>query len=96
MEKERAITLFKNDWLNVMALNAAFALLVRMVQTDLIESNAFTGFVMNMYSYLDNNSNPTQKEIEHLFDGNICRCTGYRPIFDAMKTVRSRHGSCSD
>ena len=31
---------------------------------------------MNMYSLLQSNPTPTQQEIESLFDGNICRCTG--------------------
>ena len=34
---------------------------------------------------------PSVEEIEDLFDGNICRCTGYRPILDAMKSF----GKCS-
>ena len=45
-----------------------------------------SGFVMNMYSLLQSNPTPTQQQIEDLFDGNICRCTGYRPILDAMRT----------
>ena len=45
-----------------------------------------TGFVMNMSAYLANNPSPTKKQIEDAFDGNICRCTGYRSILTAMKT----------
>ena len=41
---------------------------------------------MSVYSLLKNNSKPTRKEIEHSLDGNICRCTGYRAILDAMKS----------
>ncbi|MEO1594523.1 MAG: molybdopterin cofactor-binding domain-containing protein [Pseudomonadota bacterium] len=45
-----------------------------------------TGFVMNMSAFLANNPKRTKKEIEQAFDGNICRCTGYRAILTAMKT----------
>ncbi len=47
------------------------------------------GMVMNMYSLLQNNPSPTKKQIEDHFDGNLCRCTGYRPILDAMNTFAS-------
>jgi xanthine dehydrogenase/oxidase len=43
------------------------------------------GFVMNMYSLLQNRPSPTEREIEDVFDGNICRCTGYRPILAGFK-----------
>ncbi|MEO0575261.1 MAG: molybdopterin cofactor-binding domain-containing protein [Pseudomonadota bacterium] len=45
-----------------------------------------TGFVMNMSAFLANKTQPTKKDIEQAFDGNICRCTGYRAILTAMKT----------
>jgi len=43
------------------------------------------GIVMSMYTLLRNSSKLTMKEIEHGLDGNLCRCTGYRPILDAFK-----------
>lgn len=47
------------------------------------------GFVMNMSEFIVNNPNATKKEIESAFDGNLCRCTGYRPILTGMKTFAS-------
>lgn len=46
------------------------------------------GFVMNMHSLLieKDGQELTKKQIEQAFDGNICRCTGFRPILHAMKT----------
>eukprot|EP01117_Protostelium_nocturnum_P009312 TRINITY_DN3335_c0_g1_i3.p1 TRINITY_DN3335_c0_g1~~TRINITY_DN3335_c0_g1_i3.p1 ORF type:complete len:1378 (-),score=549.37 TRINITY_DN3335_c0_g1_i3:123-4256(-) len=44
------------------------------------------GWVMNMYDLLENNPNPTPKNVEDHFDGNLCRCTGYRPILDAFQS----------
>ncbi|XP_072438458.1 xanthine dehydrogenase-like [Chiloscyllium punctatum] len=44
------------------------------------------GFVMQMFGLLKNSPTPSVQEVEDNFDGNICRCTGYRPILDAMKS----------
>ena len=54
------------------------------------------GIVMSMYTLLRNNPLPTQGEMERAFDGNLCRCTGYRAILDGYKTftkVHMRHNS---
>ncbi|KAJ2827427.1 hypothetical protein IWW50_001894, partial [Coemansia erecta] len=47
------------------------------------------GFVMSLYTLLRNNPRPSEMDIEECFDGNLCRCTGYRPILDAAKTFAS-------
>lgn len=47
------------------------------------------GFVMNMSEFIINHPQATKKEIEDAFDGNLCRCTGYRAILTGMKTFAS-------
>lgn len=44
------------------------------------------GIVMSMYTLLRNHPTPTMKELEIAFQGNLCRCTGYRPIIEGYKT----------
>ena len=43
--------------------------------------------VMQMNSFLQQNQGSNSiDDIENVLDGNLCRCTGYRPILDAFKT----------
>ncbi|OTA08800.1 xanthine dehydrogenase [Trichoderma parareesei] len=51
------------------------------------------GIVMSLYALLRNNATPTTDEVEEAFDGNLCRCTGYRSILDAAHTF-SKESSC--
>ncbi|GAU99071.1 hypothetical protein RvY_10117 [Ramazzottius varieornatus] len=55
------------------------------------------GWVMNMYSTLNSDSDVklTKKRIEDATDGNICRCTGFRPILDAFKSF-AKDDACKD
>ena len=42
------------------------------------------GMIMSTKALLENNTTPTQEEIEYALDGNICRCAGYPKILDAV------------
>lgn len=41
------------------------------------------GFVMSLFALYRNNAGPTRAEIDDALSGNLCRCTGYRPIIRA-------------
>ncbi|KAK5150383.1 hypothetical protein LTR04_006826 [Oleoguttula sp. CCFEE 6159] len=51
------------------------------------------GIVMSLYALLRNDPNPSELHVEEAFDGNLCRCTGYRPILDAAQSF-SAERSC--
>uniref|UniRef100_A0A452HK53 FAD-binding PCMH-type domain-containing protein n=1 Tax=Gopherus agassizii TaxID=38772 RepID=A0A452HK53_9SAUR len=44
------------------------------------------GMVMSMYALLRNHPEPSMEQITAALDGNLCRCTGYRPIIDTYKS----------
>jgi len=43
------------------------------------------GMIMTAYQLLQRNPNPTEAEIRHGIEGNLCRCTGYQHIVDAVQ-----------
>ncbi|HEY8727356.1 MAG TPA: (2Fe-2S)-binding protein, partial [Gaiellaceae bacterium] len=45
------------------------------------------GFIMATISLLDETPNPTEEEIRHALEGNLCRCTGYHNIVRAVQTA---------
>ncbi|ROL40898.1 Aldehyde oxidase 1 [Anabarilius grahami] len=52
------------------------------------------GMVMSMYSLLRNNPQPTLEDILEGLAGNLCRCTGYRPIVDGYRTFCESENCC--
>jgi len=46
------------------------------------------GFIMNMHGFTESKSSWTEDEAERNLDGHLCRCTGYRPILDAFKSLK--------
>jgi xanthine dehydrogenase small subunit len=45
------------------------------------------GFVMSLFALYLNNASPAREEVIATLAGNLCRCTGYRPIIDAGCTM---------
>jgi len=45
------------------------------------------GFVMSLFSMYKNQSSYSEELIKDSISGNLCRCTGYRPIIDAAKSL---------
>jgi carbon-monoxide dehydrogenase small subunit len=43
------------------------------------------GMIMTAVDLLQTNPNPSEQEIKHALEGNICRCTGYVNIVESVK-----------
>jgi carbon-monoxide dehydrogenase small subunit len=48
------------------------------------------GFIMTVHAMLHENPDPTEEEIRHELSGNLCRCTGYQNIVEAVKLAAQR------
>ena len=48
------------------------------------------GMILATKQLLADNPNPTDQEIRHSLDGNLCRCTGYQHIVNAVKTAAGK------
>ena len=51
------------------------------------------GMIMAAKQLLDDNPKPTEAEIREAIDGNICRCTGYQQIVDAVQHAADAAGA---
>lgn len=45
------------------------------------------GFMMTVKVLLENNPDPTDEEIRRAISGNLCRCTGYTQMYEAVKNA---------
>ena len=67
-----------------------------MIQESFVEAGAdqcgfcSPGMVLSTYALLKNNHEPSDQEILEAFDGNLCRCTGYVKIIDAVKIASKK------
>jgi carbon-monoxide dehydrogenase small subunit len=51
--------------------------------------------LMSAKALLDNNPNPTREEIKTAIEGNLCRCTGYEQIIEAIESAAKELGGIS-
>ena len=53
------------------------------------------GFVMAAHALLRSNPTPTEEEIRQVLSSNLCMCTGYMQIVEAVKEAAARLRSCT-
>ncbi len=49
------------------------------------------GMILSAKALLDDNPNPTEDDIRRAISGNICRCTGYVKIVEAIESLSGKH-----
>jgi xanthine dehydrogenase small subunit len=54
------------------------------------------GFVMSLFALYKTNAEPARRDIDDALAGNLCRCTGYRPIIAAAQSMYERESADSD
>lgn len=60
------------------------------LQQKMVEMSSFQcgfcapGVVLSAHELLEQNPNPTAEDVQEAISGNLCRCTGYDPIVDAV------------
>ncbi|MEE8584924.1 MAG: (2Fe-2S)-binding protein [Acidobacteriota bacterium] len=50
------------------------------------------GMIMSVISMLEKNPHPSEQEIRHGLEGNLCRCTGYQNIVRAVQAAAQAEG----
>jgi xanthine dehydrogenase small subunit len=72
--------------------------LLHPVQKEMVESNGSQcgyctpGIIMSIFSLYKTENNPTKETIEDTLTGNLCRCTGYKPIIEAAAKACVNNG----
>ncbi|MGI8541402.1 MAG: (2Fe-2S)-binding protein [Rubrobacteraceae bacterium] len=69
------------------------------VQKSFIEAGAVQcgfctpGLIVATHDLLERNAKPSDVEIREALAGNLCRCTGYEKILDAVKLAAAKNGN---
>jgi xanthine dehydrogenase small subunit len=68
------------------------------VQQSMVQSNGSQcgyctpGIIMSLFSLYKNENEPSRESIEDALTGNLCRCTGYKPILEAAASACMQNG----
>ena len=68
------------------------------IQQAIIETNGSQcgyctpGIIMSLFALYKNFNNPSREIVEDALTGNLCRCTGYKPIIDAASNACTKNG----
>ncbi|TET08827.1 MAG: (2Fe-2S)-binding protein [Candidatus Atribacteria bacterium] len=61
------------------------------IETGAVQCGFCTpGMILAAKKLLEENAYPSEEEIKRGISGNLCRCTGYQKIFDAIKLAANR------
>ena len=75
-------------------VDALNALQLAFKDPDVVQCGmCFPGMVMTLSKFKENNPTPSRAEIKAAMIGNICRCTGYERIVDAVLSMQSRENA---
>jgi aerobic-type carbon monoxide dehydrogenase small subunit (CoxS/CutS family) len=67
------------------------------IDEDAIQCGFCTpGMILTAKALLDKNPHPTSEEIKTGINGNICRCTGYAKIVNAIEAVANRNDNTGE
>ncbi|HEY6751064.1 MAG TPA: (2Fe-2S)-binding protein [Rubrobacteraceae bacterium] len=67
------------------------------VETGAVQCGFCTpGLIISTHDLLERNPDPTDAEIREALAGNLCRCTGYEKILDAVRLATIRTGTNED
>jgi carbon-monoxide dehydrogenase small subunit len=95
-----AVDAVGHDITTIEGLNAEGGL--HPVQKSFVEIGALQcgfctpGMVLASVDFLQHNPMPTRAEIREALSGNLCRCTGYAKIIEAVEAVAKEHGKALD
>ena len=54
------------------------------------------GFLMSLVPFLEENPRPSEQEVREALSGNLCRCTGYQGIVEAVQLAAARQNSAQE